>query len=127
MGRTAARLISSGYFTYKVDLTKMIQQNTRTKKVRTIRRAIGAQINEAFDPKSRRPGAPAITGMKRSRKLPMKKMMKAMKSMKAMKAKKKSKVGKKHLVFNGKKDKTSGGMKKADLVKNKFGKIVSKR
>merc|ERR1719492_507652 len=51
--------------------------------------------------------------------------------MKAMKAKKVSVIAKgryaKALVFNGRKEKTVGGMTKLDLVKNKFGKIVSKK
>merc|ERR1712060_6317 len=43
------------------------------------------------------------------------------------KAKKVSKVGKKWRVFAGKKEKTTSGLKKADLVKNKRGKVVSKK
>merc|ERR1712242_607989 len=67
--------------------------------------------------------------------LPMKKAaamgaMKA-KSMKVMKAKKVSVIAKgrmaRALVFSGRKEKTVGGMTKADFVKNKFGKIVSKK
>merc|ERR1711988_611725 len=48
---------------------------------------------------------------------------------KKMAAKKKtvSKVGKKFLVFRGSKAKTVGGLTKADLVKSKTGKIVSKK
>merc|ERR1712228_358423 len=42
-------------------------------------------------------------------------------------AKKKSIVGKKRSVFNGTKVKTVGGLKKTDLVKNKRGKIVSRK
>merc|ERR1712241_958060 len=67
--------------------------------------------------------------------LPMKKTaaMKAMKAktMKAMKAKKVSVIPRgryaKALVFNGRKEKTVGGMTKSNLVKNRFGKIVSKK
>merc|ERR1711977_293689 len=68
------------------------------------------------------------------------KAMKAMKAMAAMKAMKKStamkamKVSqtakgkyKKALVFRGSKEKTSGGLKKSDLIKNANGKIVSKK
>merc|ERR1712066_871807 len=64
--------------------------------------------------------------------LPMKKAaaMKGMKAMKAMKAKRVSKIAKGKLaravVFRGRKEKTSGGMTKAKLIKNKDGKIVSK-
>merc|ERR1712139_645048 len=57
--------------------------------------------------------------------------MKAMKAMKAMKKKKVSKIAKgkraKASVFLGSKVKTQGGLTKADLVKNKRGKIVSKK
>ena len=65
--------------------------------------------------------------------LPMKKAvaMKAMKAGKAMKAKRVSKVAKgrfaKAMVLKGSKAKTSGGLKKAQLFKNKRGKIVSKK
>merc|ERR550514_125149 len=48
-----------------------------------------------------------------------------------MKAKKVSKIArgklKKAVVFRGFKEKTSGGLTKADLVKNKSGKIVSRK
>merc|ERR1719500_517494 len=63
----------------------------------------------------------------------MKRAMKAKKSMKkrAMKAKRVSKVAKgrgaKSRVFRGKKARTVGGLKKSDLVKNKQGKVVSKK
>merc|ERR1712186_154210 len=52
----------------------------------------------------------------------MKKM--SMKKM-AMKAMKVSIKGKKWQVFSGSKVKTVGGLKKSDLKKNKFGKVVS--
>merc|ERR1711912_223132 len=59
------------------------------------------------------------------------KAMKAMKTMKAMKkAMKKSTVAKgkraKSSVFRGTKSKTSGGLTKDKLIKNKRGKVVSK-
>lgn len=64
----------------------------------------------------------------------MAKAMKAMKAIKAMKAMKKkivSKVGKgrmaKAMVLRGSKAKTVGGLTAKDLVKNKRGKIVSKK
>merc|ERR1719183_2009156 len=47
--------------------------------------------------------------------------------MRRMKAKKVSKVGKKYSVFGGSKVRTSGGLKKTDLMKNKRGKVVSKK
>merc|ERR1711879_604656 len=69
--------------------------------------------------------------------LPMKKAMKAagaMKKagvMKAMKAKRVSKIAKgnraKSSVFSGRKGKTVGGLTKADLIKSKSGKVVSKK
>jgi len=60
--------------------------------------------------------------------------MKAMKgaaAMKAMKAKSVSKIAKgrlaKAMVLHGKKEKTVGGLTKESLIKNKRGKVVSKR
>merc|ERR1719378_1661668 len=58
--------------------------------------------------------------------------MKAMKAMRAMKAKKRvSKIAKgklaKYLVFKGTKEKTKSGLTKEDLVRNKAGKIVSRK
>merc|ERR1719229_193881 len=56
------------------------------------------------------------------------KAMKAMKAMKSMKAMKKAmKVGKKFSVLKGNKERTSGGLKKSDLVKSKSGKVVSRK
>merc|ERR1719323_2865112 len=58
------------------------------------------------------------------------KAMKAMKTMKAMKVKRTSIIARgklaKALVFRGSKQKTSGGLTKDTLTKNKDGKIVSK-
>eukprot|EP00812_Abedinium_dasypus_P013300 NODE_6806_length_481_cov_47390.852113.p1 GENE.NODE_6806_length_481_cov_47390.852113~~NODE_6806_length_481_cov_47390.852113.p1 ORF type:complete len:125 (+),score=55.06 NODE_6806_length_481_cov_47390.852113:83-457(+) len=58
-------------------------------------------------------------------------VMKAAKAMKAKKAMKISKVAKgkraKASVFSGRKEKTTSGLKKTDLVKSKSGKIVSKK
>merc|ERR1719494_1220950 len=58
-------------------------------------------------------------------------MKKAMKSMKRRKAMKVSKIAKgkraKSSVFRGRKAKTSGGLKKQDLIKSKSGKVVSKK
>merc|ERR1711988_1385417 len=60
------------------------------------------------------------------------KAAKAMKAaMKAMKAKRVSKIAKgkfaKSVVLRGTKEKTVGGLRKTDLMKNKRGKIVSKK
>merc|ERR1712166_223590 len=53
--------------------------------------------------------------------------MKAAAPMKAMKKKRVSKVGRKFAVFKGTKAKTVGGLEKSALMKNKNGKIVSKK
>merc|ERR1712141_480606 len=59
------------------------------------------------------------------------KAMGAMKVVKAMKVMKVSKIAKgkraRAVVFSGKKEKTNSGLKKTDLVKNKIGRIVSKK
>merc|ERR1719498_1603757 len=56
------------------------------------------------------------------------KAMKATKAMKKKKAKKKLKaVTQKRYAFAGKLAKTASGLTKADLVKNKHGKVVSKK
>ena len=59
------------------------------------------------------------------------KAMAAMKAMKAMKKKAVSKVAKgrmaKSVVFRGTKEKTVGGLTKSDLIRNKYGKIVSRK
>merc|ERR1712164_157725 len=62
------------------------------------------------------------------------KAMKAMAAMKAMKAMKKKAVSKiargryaKAVVFRGTKEKTVGGLTSSDLIRNKYGKIVSKK
>ena len=55
------------------------------------------------------------------------KAMKAMAAMKAMKAMKKKKVGSRAAVLHGTFEKTTGGLTSASLMKNKYGKIVSKK
>merc|ERR1712232_414004 len=59
------------------------------------------------------------------------KTMKTMKTMKVMKAMKVSKTAKgahmRAVVFAGRKEKTYTGLKKGDLMKNKSGKIVTKK
>ena len=54
-----------------------------------------------------------------------------MKAMKAMKAKRVSIIAKgkaaRSVVFRGTKEKTASGLKKSDLMKNKNGKVVSKK
>eukprot|EP00931_Biecheleriopsis_adriatica_P121613 TRINITY_DN96675_c0_g1_i1.p1 TRINITY_DN96675_c0_g1~~TRINITY_DN96675_c0_g1_i1.p1 ORF type:complete len:413 (-),score=109.05 TRINITY_DN96675_c0_g1_i1:71-1261(-) len=172
--RTASRVIDSGYFSYKVDLENLTQQNTRTGKRRTIRRVLGSgpgsQAEAAPAPlkamKSRgsppRPAMkarvepmkamastrsmkatkrPATTGkamkaMKAARAMKTMKATKAMKVMKAMKVKKAMKAMKSVIakgkrarakVWRGTKEKTATGFRKADLMKNKSGKIVTKK
>merc|ERR1719478_1847804 len=62
------------------------------------------------------------------------KAMRVMKAAKAMKAKKATKISKvakgkraKASVFSGRKEKTTSGLKKTDLVKSKSGKMVAKK
>merc|ERR1711988_2016701 len=55
----------------------------------------------------------------------------AMKAMKAMKKKSVSKIARgshaKSMVLRGSKEKTAGGMTAKDLLRNKYGKVVSKK
>lgn len=132
--RTAARLVSSGHFTYHVDLTKMTQQNTRTKKVRTIHRAVGNLESDVALTKTMTKAMKAAS-RKMSKKRTMKgaSMKPAVKSMKmarsttVMKAVKSSSIGSRSQVLKGQKLKTKGGMRASDLIKNKDGKVVSKK
>merc|ERR1719510_2494613 len=68
--------------------------------------------------------------MKAAMKTAMKGMKAAMKAMKAMKKRAASKVARgrfrKALVFRGSKQKTSGGLTRESLIKNKNGRIVNK-
>merc|ERR1712199_145306 len=70
-------------------------------------------------------GAKAMKAMKAM------KTMKAMKAMKAMKKKAVSKIAKgsraKWVVFSGSKAKTQSGLTKSDLIRNRNGRIVSKK
>merc|ERR1712110_292054 len=61
--------------------------------------------------------------MKGMKKMAMAKKMAGMKKM----AMRKSIIGKRAAVFRGNKDHTKGGLKKGDLMKNKRGKIVTKK
>ena len=65
------------------------------------------------------------SAMKAMKRRSMKKSMK--KSMRKRRAMRVSIKGKKASVFKGRKVKTSGGLKKSDLMKNKRGKVVSKK
>merc|ERR1712072_447612 len=64
--------------------------------------------------------------MKAAKVMKKKAAMKAMKARKAMKKKVSARLAKRHAFF-GKIAKTATGLSKSDLVKNKHGKIVSKK
>merc|ERR1719161_516587 len=76
----------------------------------------------------------AMKVMKKKAAMKAMKAMKGMKKKAAMKAMKKKAVSKiakgsmaKAMVFRGSKEKTQSGLKSTDLIKNKYGKIVSKK
>merc|ERR1712124_242480 len=76
----------------------------------------------------------AMKGMKKKAAMKAMKVMKKKAAMKAMKAMKKKSVSKiatgrlaKVMVLRGSKAKTVGGMTAKDLLKNKYGKVVSKK
>merc|ERR1719156_337425 len=76
----------------------------------------------------------AMKAMKVMKKKAAMKAMKVMKKRKAMKAMKKKSVSKiargshaKSMVLRGSKEKTAGGMTAKDLLRNKYGKVVSKK
>jgi len=118
--RTAVRVIRSGHFSYKVDLESMTQQNTRTKTQRTIRRVASDGPGDVPMKGARVMKAARARAMKAVRVAPMKVMKKSTK-------KKTSKVGKYWQVFAGQKTKTKGGLTQSMLMKNKKGKVVSKK
>lgn len=143
--RTLTRVVASGNlgFKYQVDLSAMTQQNTRTKKTREIRRALEGSTpsaSQSAPPEmSMKVGRRAAMGvaMKRAMKVakrrPMKKLaMKVAKKrpMKAMKVKS-SKIARgkraRALVLSGKKEKTTKGLRAADLMRNRWGRIVSRK
>jgi len=148
-GRTGTRIVQSDYFAYEVNLENMTQANTRTRKTRNIRRVLGQASAappaiKAVQPKGvgkkirTAKAAMKVAGAMKAvmKKATKKKAMKAMKAMKPMKKKKKAMkkasiiaTGKyaRRAVFQGRKTKTSGGMRASDLVKNKGGKIVTKK
>jgi len=139
-GRTAKRIVQSGYFAYEMNLTDMTQANTRTRTTRNIRRVLGqgssappemkaVQPKKAMKIRVAKPGKAVMKVMKKA----MKKKKKAMKPMKkkAMKKKKATIIAKgksaRRQVFSGRKVKTMGGLKATDLIKNSGGKIVTKK
>merc|ERR1712014_113950 len=103
----------------KVDLDKMMQQNTRTKKIRTIRRTAAANTGETPAQK-----LPHPSKTRAPKKPPRKKAMgsgkskSAMRGMKTIKVKRRSQIGTKRQVLSGTKRKTKWGLKQSDLVKN---------
>jgi hypothetical protein len=122
--RTSTRCVSSGHFKYAIDLTEMKQKNTRTGKIRTIRRVSGREEGSHQLPMREDMKVKAMKSVRVS--IAMKKPTRAaLKVMKAMKAKVKSTVGRKWQVLKSNKLKTKGGMRAGDLMKNKKGKVVS--
>jgi hypothetical protein len=117
--RSHVRTVHSGHFSYKVNLTRMSQQNTRTKKQRTIRRSFGGPELRALT-KTPASSTRVIKVMKTQKKT--KTATKVMKSLK----KKMSNVGSRKSVLAGKKIKTKTGLTKDQLVKNKVGNICSR-
>ena len=132
-----------GYFSYRIDLEAMTQENARTGKVRAIRRFTKTVMEKSAkkraakrSPADRKKVAKTIlkTKSKPKAREPSKtrKTSKPSKPSKAAKAKApkvKVATGKdaKAQVFQGKFTRTSTGLKKRDLKKNKYGKVVSKR
>merc|ERR1712134_84948 len=76
-------------------------------------------------------GKTSFSSVKMAKAMKAMKAMAAMKAMRAMKKKAVSKIAKgkraRAVVFHGTKEKTYTGLTKADLIKNKRGKIVSKK
>jgi len=148
--RTATRVVASGNlgFSYLVDLEAMTQTNMKTRKQRKIRRVTGAQAlsrqssgSHMMKMMMKKRMMPMVmkrlSSVMKSAKKPMKKVMKKLMKKKPMKKvmkkamKKVSKIAKgkrgKWLVFSGRKEKTSKGLKAADFVKNKYNRVVSKK
>merc|ERR1739848_576986 len=73
----------------------------------------------------------SFTSIKMAKAMGAMKAMAAMKAMRAMKKKAVSKIAKgkmaRAVVFRGTKEKTATGLTKSDLIKIKYGKIVSKK
>lgn len=140
--RTASRAIQSGHFCYKVDLEKMQQTNTRTKKVRDIRRVFGPTGSRRSGAAACKVAGSALKAVSRPTKV-IKKVSRKPRTSAHAKPMKKSKIVKKPAkkvkkpsiiargkrayrhVMSGKKEKTTKGLRKSDLMKNKYGKIVS--
>lgn len=134
-GRTATRIVQSGYFAYEVNLSDMTQANTRTRKTRNIRRVLGQGSSAPPEMKAVQPKKAMKIRVAKPGKAVMKVMKKAMKAVtkkkKAMKKKRVTMIAKGKLarrqVFSGKKVKTTGGIKATDLIKNRKGKLVTKK
>jgi len=133
-GRTATRIVQSGYFAYEVNLSDMTQANTRTRKTRNIRRVLGKGTSAPPEMKAAQPKRDMKIRVAKPGKVVMKVMKKASKKkamkMKAMKKKVTTIAKGKHArrqVFSGKKVKTMGGIRATDLIKNRKGKLVTKK
>ncbi|CAJ1458407.1 unnamed protein product [Effrenium voratum] len=148
--RSREKVVSSSLFSYTVDLAAGTQRNTKTGKVRQIRRLPTQPVRKA---PTKRPGGvseklkvkktitkAAVKGRAtKAAKLGRPKAATAGKSVKPKSKAKPMKLSKpkvcsiasgpraKSLVWCGKKTKTSTGLKKEDMTKNKFGRLVSKR
>merc|ERR1712078_327935 len=87
-----------------------------------------AQVQESSHSPSTKADLSSLTMAKAMKAM---KAMAAMKAMRAMKKKAVSKIAKgkfaRSVVFRGTKAKTSSGLTKSDLIKNKRGKIVTKK
>jgi len=124
--RTNERIVKSGYFSYKVDLDNKTQTNTRTNKVRTIRRIMcerkSMKTMKAIAMKTLAMKKASVKSMKKAKKKPVKKVMKAMKAMKML-----SNRVQRRRVLDGKMKQTANKLKKADLMRNPRGYIVSRK
>lgn len=135
-GGSLTRWVRSGHFTYKVDLAKMTQENTRTSKTRAIRRSFSYTLGDAPLAKGqlrKKPARAAKKTIKHALKAKrsaasskVKKTKKAAKFGGTAKVSKATKVGSKAMVWRGFKEVTKSGKKKSDLMLNRKGKVVSK-
>merc|ERR1712137_55501 len=151
--RTSTRFVKSGHFSYSINFDAFTQTNSKTNKTRPIRRVDGsAELGTMKTIPMKHKEMKKLIGKKplaikkgltikkvlKKKQAMMKKVMKKKKAMKkkkkAMRKKKATRVSKiargryrMVKVFKGLKEKTSGGLKKDDVMLNKRGKVVSKR